>query len=383
MEAGRGDGHEEEGSQRFRHAPTPALGAVSVSYVGPDLARHTAPQTFSAKIDAEHWMAAERRLIDADQWVAPRVRAQARQGAMTLRDYAQGAVDRRRVRGEPLKPRTRALYASQLDRLIYPTFGDRVLRSITRDDVARWYDALGPQHPTQRAHAYSLLRAVMGQAVVECLVSSSPCQIPGASRVSRQRRIEPASLPELAAIVEGMPERLRLLVVLGAWCALRYGELAELRRHDVDLERGVLSISRAVVRVDGADLVGRPKSVAGVRHVAIPPHLHPAIQAHLDAHVAPGSDSLLFPRPGTNRHLIHTEVTKIFMTARAAAGRPDLRLHDLRHTGAVLAAQTGATLAELMARLGHSTPGAALRYQHAAAGRDAQIAARLSEMALQ
>ena len=248
----------------------------------------------------------------------------------------------------------------------------------------------------------------MGQAVVEGLVSSSPCQIPGAGRASRQRRIEPASLPELAAIVEGMPERLRLLVVLGAWCALRYGELAELRRHDVDLERGVLSVSRAVVRVDGADLVGRPKSVAGVRHVAIPPHLHPAIQSHLvrpgsrlagsttatshlhpaiqshlDAHVAPGSDSLLFPRPGTNRHLIHTEVTKIFMTARAAAGRPDLRLHDLRHTGAVLAAQTGATLAELMARLGHSTPGAALRYQHAAAGRDAQIAARLSEMALQ
>ena len=356
-------------------------GRYQASYVGPDLARHTAPQTFSAKIDAEHWMAVERRLIEADQWVAPRVRAQARQGAMTLRQYAPGAIDRRRVRGEPLKPRTRALYASQLERLIFPTLGEKALRSIARDDVSRWYDALGPGHPTQRAHAYSLLRAVMGQAVVEGLVSSSPCQIPGAGRATRQRRIEPASLPELAAIVQGMPERLRLLVVLGAWCALRYGELAELRRHDVDLERGALSISRAVVRVDGADLVGRPKSVAGVRQVAIPPHLFPVIQAHLDAHVAPGPDALLFPRPGTNRHLIHTEVTKIFMTARAAAGRPDLRLHDLRHTGAVLAAQTGATLAELMARLGHSTPGAALRYQHAAAGRDAQIAARLSELA--
>ena len=70
-----------------------------------------------------------------------------------------------------------------------------------------------------------------------------------------------------------------------------------------------------------------------------------------------------------------------FDRARQAAGRPDLRFHDLRHTGAVLAAQTGATLAELMARLGHSTPGAALRYQHAAAGRDAQFAAALSRIA--
>lgn len=55
--------------------------------------------------------------------------------------------------------------------------------------------------------------------------------------------------------------------------------------------------------------------------------------------------------------------------------------HDLRHTGAVLAAQTGATLAELMGHAGHSTPGAAMRYQHAAADRDAEIGRRLSDLA--
>ena len=61
-------------------------------------------------------------------------------------------------------------------------------------------------------------------------------------------------------------------------------------------------------------------------------------------------------------------------------GREDLRWHDLRHSGAVLAAATGASLAELMARLGHSTPQAALRYQHVAQGRDKQIAALLSKL---
>ena len=71
---------------------------------------------------------------------------------------------------------------------------------------------------------------------------------------------------------------------------------------------------------------------------------------------------------------------RVCYPAREAAGRPDLRWHDLRHTGAVLAAQTGATLAELMGRLGHTTPGAALRYQHAAQGRDAEIARRLSAL---
>ncbi len=66
---------------------------------------------------------------------------------------------------------------------------------------------------------------------------------------------------------------------------------------------------------------------------------------------------------------------------RRAAGRPDLRFHDLRHTGATMAAASGATLADLMHRLGHSTPQAAMIYQHATADRDAAIAAALSEFA--
>jgi len=66
--------------------------------------------------------------------------------------------------------------------------------------------------------------------------------------------------------------------------------------------------------------------------------------------------------------------------SRRRAGRPDLRVHDLRHTGATMAARAGATLAELQERLGHSSVDAALRYQHAARGRDQEIAAALSAM---
>jgi integrase len=123
--------------------------------------------------------------------------------------------------------------------------------------------------------------------------------------------------------------------------------------------------------------------------VAIPPHLVPLLKAHIGEHVAFGKDALLFPG-SDGQHLAPSTLygkaptkTKAgygFYAARMAAGRPDLRWHDLRHTGAVLAASTGATLAELMARLGHSTPGAAMRYQHAAQGRDVAIAQALSAL---
>jgi integrase len=127
-------------------------------------------------------------------------------------------------------------------------------------------------------------------------------------------------------------------------------------------------VAQQVVRVDGADVVGTPKSAAGVRVIAIPPHLVPVIAAHTAEHVGPGREALLFPHSAEEpkRHMTHARYYGRFhMPAREAAGRPDLRFHDLRHTGATLVAQTGA----------------ALRYQHAAQGRDAEIARLLSVMA--
>jgi integrase len=177
-----------------------------------------------------------------------------------------------------------------------------------------------------------------------------------------------------------MPERLQLMVLLGSWCALRFGETIELRRHDIDLSTEVIRVRRAVARVGGEFIVGPPKSDAGSRDVAIPPHLIPVIEAHLAEHVGRKRDSLLFPNE-RGEHLQPSTLARHWYKARHAAGRDDLRWHDLRHSGAVFAAATGASLAELMGRLGHSTPAAALRYQHVAAGRDREIAALLSKIA--
>lgn len=61
-----------------------------------------------------------------------------------------------------------------------------------------------------------------------------------------------------------MPERLRLAVHLGAWCALRYGEVAELRRSDIDVKNGSIHVRRGVTWVSAKRIVGLPKAAAGV-----------------------------------------------------------------------------------------------------------------------
>src|SRR5271166_6037472 len=92
-----------------------------------------------------------------------------------------------------------------------------------------------------------------------------------------------------------------------------------------------------------------------------------------------GIRSCFPPRLGSTYS--HRRCTGISIGHGRRRSRPTYGSTTCGHSGAVLAAQTGATLAELMARLGHSTSQAAMRYQHASKGRDKHIAALLSKLA--
>ena len=347
-------------------------------YTGPDAELHYPPSTFDTSEDAEGWLSDERRLIAADTWTPPQSRGATKRAnrALTFGTYAERWMQHR-----DLKPRTRAHYASLLDKHVLPSLGTVPLKSITSETVGDWYADLDRTRPTLRAHSYGLLRTILGSAVMDEKIPANPCHIRGAGNTKRAKKIKPATLVELEQITAAMPPKYRPMVLLSSWCGLRFGEVIELRRKDLDLTNGIIHVRRGVVRADGQTIVGTPKSEAGSRDVAIPPHLIPMLREHVGSNISGGRDGLLFPAADGRSHLAPSTLYRVFYPAREAAGRGDLRWHDLRHTGAVLAAQTGATLAELMGRLGHSTPAAALRYQHAAQGRDAQIASALSRIA--
>lgn len=370
-----------------------ASGRHQAVYTGPDLLRHVAPTTFQAKIDAEGWLHEERKLIEANEWSPPKHRAEKARAVATTPDfetYAKKWIAKRRTdKGEPLRASTRANYEATLEHHLVPTFGRMRLRDITKGSVRRWYeDTLEGNGDTPRANskAYGLLRAIMNSAVDEDLIEASPVHIRGAGYQPKRRRLEPASIEELDVIVENMPEKWKLMVLLASWCALRYGEIAELRRKDIKLRHangrwtGVIQVRRGVVWVNRKIQVEPPKSEAGIRDVAIPPHLIPVIKEHLETFATHGQEGLLFPA-ANGRQQWPSTITNYFKKAAEIAGRSDLRFHDLRHTGAVMAAQQGATLADLQARLGHSTANAALLYQHTAKGRDQMIAESLSRLA--
>lgn len=351
-------------------------GRFQASYIGADLIRYSAPSTFKDKGTAELWLGRERELIAEGKWTSPTVRSRE---SKIVRPDTFGAFAQVWLQDRPLKPRTRSHYKALLKNQLEP-WNDTLITDIRPEMVRAWYSSLDSSKPTLKAHAYGLVRGILATAVEDELIPANPCHIKGAGSAKRVHKVRPATLPELEKLVQAMPEEYKAMTLLASWCALRFGELVELRRKDIDLESGIIRVRRGAVRVDGEVLIGTPKSEAGIRDVAIPPHLIPSLRKHLSTSISGGREGLLFP--AVNGGTLHpTTLYTHFYKARVVAGRPDLRFHDLRHTGAVLAASTGATLAELMGRLGHSTPAAALRYQHAAQGRDRIIAEALSALA--
>lgn len=244
--------------------------------------------------------------------------------------------ERRNSSGQPLRPLTVKDYAQVLDTYLLPTFGHKVIAEITRADIRAWHARMQKERPRSRTKAYGLLRAIMNSAVDDELITTSPVHLRGAGAAAKKRRVEPATAAELELIERNMPPRLGAAVAIAAWCALRYGELAELRRGDIEAHGQRIKVRRAVVFLKGGAVVGAPKSDAGVRDVAIPPHVWPVIAEHLDRFVPRRQDALLFPAD-SGGHMWHSVMSSIFGRAKRAAGREDLRWHDLRHTGATMA----------------------------------------------
>lgn len=364
-------------ARRFGKVQQRDSGRWTASFIGPNGHRVRAPLTYATRDEAETWLAAQRTDVARGTWDAHET------GRTTLRTYSLEWLRGRR----DLRPRTTALYASLLDLHVLPTLGGRPLRELTPPVIRRWHNDLGDTTgPTARAQSYRLLRTILNQAVRDQELQSNPCQIRGGGSVEHAERPMP-TLPQIHALSDGMPPRYRAAILVAAYGGLRFGELSALRRQDVELpdednpdRLPSVRITRGLSRVGGRWVAGAPKTKAGVRTVALPAFLGPVLAAHMASHCPPGPEALLFgTRSG--QPVARSNFGQTFRRVRDDLGLPAFHVHDLRHAAATLAVQSGATLKETMARLGHASPRAALIYQHAASDRDEAIARALGEAA--
>jgi integrase len=370
-----------------------------------------APTTFRTKAEAEIWLDSVRVDRVRGAWKAPR------SSRITVDEYGTKWIAQRHA----LKVSTRAEYESCWRNHVSPYLGSKRLDAVSPTMIRDWHAELvtnlreslrardearvkrearlaktsrshrKPRLPSEAtvrdgsataARAYRLLHSVYVTAVEDDLVSLNPCRIKGASAGKPAER-PVLSIPEVKDLALEVPDRYEALVHLLVWSGLRIGEAAALQRRDLDLAPGYasLSVRERVYPVKGVHDIDTPKSRAGVRTIAIPRMLADQLEGHMEQFTDEDQTSLVFTT--TNGGNIRTTYFQMLRRALNRIGRPDVRPHDLRHTGMTLAAEAGASLGELKHRLGQSTTQAAEIYLHATADHGRRIAERMDEMALE
>ncbi|MFF7577546.1 tyrosine-type recombinase/integrase [Streptomyces sp. NPDC008061] len=330
----------------------------------------SAEQSYATKTDAEVALTHIEADISRGQWEVPDQRA------VPFAEYADTWL-----RDRKLAARSRERNEAVIRLHIRPTFGSGSLADVTTSRVRAWRGQLlaaGVGEPTV-VKAYQVLRAIMNTAVDDELVRRNPCRVKGADRYDVPER-PVLTVAEVYAVADAMAPRYRLLVLLAAFTTLRFGELASLRRRDIDTAGRVVLVQRAQAEMQDGKLFDKaPKSAAGVRPVAFPDEILADVIDHLELYAGAGRDGHVFLGPQGGQ-LRRSNFRDDWIKAGKDAGiAADVHFHDLRHTGNTLAA-AGASTRELMTRMGHSTARAALIYQHMTADRDRAIADRLGSM---
>lgn len=308
---------------------------------------------FDRRVDAEQWLTSVEHKKLTGEYVDPTA------GKVRFRDYAEQWRAR-----QVHRPTTTEQLRSNLERHVYPALGDRAMNQVRPGDVQALVKTMSKKlAPGTVAMVYRYVASIFRAAVRDRVVSMSPCvdiRLPKQER----RQIEPLATEQVRGLVEGMPERWRALVVVGAGTGLRQGEAFGLTVDRVDFLRRRLTVDRQVILADDRPQWGPPKTQAGYRTVPLPDVVLEALSAHV-ATFEVGDEGLVF----TDRDggmIDRRRFGEVWRpVARDVGLPPRTGFHALRHYYASLLIRHGESVKVVQSRLGHASAAETLdTYSH-------------------
>jgi integrase len=327
-------------------------------------------RTFRRKVDAENFLVT----VEADKlrgtWTDPRL------GKITVSEW-RPTWEASRVH---LRPSTRVGTESVLRNHVLPYFGDRRLDSVVPTDVQGFVAHLEENglSPSTIRIAYLIVAGLFSSALDSDLIARTPCR---GIKLPPRRHTEMRFLnaEQVAQVAEAIDAPYRALVLTAAYTGCRFGELAGLRIHRLDLLRRSLTVAETLSDVRGHVALAPPKTAAARRQVALPRFLADELSRHL-AQWPPAADGFVFTSSeGGPMRRTNFRTRNWLPAVRASVGEP-FRFHDLRHTHAAMLIAQGEHPKVIQLRLGHSSIQVTLdTYGHLFEGLDEAAADRLDE----
>jgi integrase len=211
-------------------------------------------------------------------------------------------------------------------------------------------------------HIYETLNVALNRAKRQRRIIVNPCELLDPPRVE-QKEMQALDADGAAALLKGCEGSIiGAAIVTSLGTGLRRGELLALRWGDVDLGAGLLTVQRAIERVDGQTRFKDPKTKRSRRTISLPGFVRDRLRRHYVERGAwllekgfgrPTPATPVFDRAGES--WVPNTFNTAFSRMLRDAGVPHIRLHDLRHTFASMALDAGVDLKTVSNALGHST----------------------------
>lgn len=260
-----------------------------------------------------------------------------------------------RFQGEILthrKVQTKRDYTNLWRLLIKPKFAQHRADTLCRNDIEVWHKSYGTT-PYQANRALALMSRLLGLAEKWDIrqEGSNPCK--GVERFvekARERYLSSEETARLAGTLNEMTRKgdisesaanaIRLLLLTGA----RLNEILGTRNEWIDLRNRVIVL---------------PDSKTGPKKIYLSEQAVETINQQLKS---VGGSAFLFPGNGKTGRMIN--LRKPWQKVCDQMRLTNVRIHDLRHTAASIAASQGASLIMIGKLLGHSQAQTTLRYAH-------------------
>jgi integrase len=310
---------------------------------------------------------------DAERELA-RLVAQVEEGTRTARAGTIGELCEKwfEFAAPGLSPSVSAEYRRLLDRRILPRWSTTPVRRLRTAELDAWYAQLrrsgrasgGELSPNSVNRIHAVLRRALNQAVKWGWITSNPAAAATPPR-ARREALEVPSPEELRRLIEAagrvnhaLPVFLRIAATTGA----RRGELCALRWRDIDLDRGILHISGALVQVK-RELIEKDTKTHAERSMTLDAGSVEVLAEHRDeveraiafAGASLSPDAFVFSHgPDGLEPWRPNYVTLAFVRLTRREGLEGLRLHDLRHFAATTMLVSGVDVRTAAGRLGHA-----------------------------
>ncbi len=237
--------------------------------------------------------------------------------------------------------------------LVLPALPGRDLSSVTAADL-QWIlmKALKERSANEALKTRAVLRGMFGHAQRLGLTAGDPSSAIRLPRGTGTHRGSIRSVPtpgDAVAVGAQLDPRYRLMPLLAAFAGLRWQEVAALRPGDFDVDRRVVTVERALGRMDG---LKEPKSKAGHRKTVWGRQITPDVVRHLDAWA--DSDWVFTSARGSLLHYPNWR-RRHWLGACERAGLT-WTFHEYRHTFAVESLRRGRSVQSVAAMMGHANP---------------------------